>query len=208
MNTHRRWPPTPARPIFATLHLGIPSPARASPDFSVPSSFWRHLASFSFGVPHGRRLLLAAALFGLPIVFNTGTRFLIPAAPCLALAIAMAVADTRFAVPALMIVHGIASWPDVADMYCDRYAPRIDEFPIQAVVNSKAALEYLHEKLGASWDMAQILDKRIPPGGRVFCYACPAQAYTLRDISLYYTTLESRALGDMLWTPMETGASR
>lgn len=163
------------------------------------------LGLFLLRLPHGRRLLLAAALFGLPIVFNTGTRFLIPAAPCLALAIAMAVADTRFAVPALMIIHGIASWPDVADTYCDRYAPRIDEFPIQAVVNSKAALEYLHQKLGASWDMAQILDKRIPPGGRVFCYACPAQAYTLRDISLYYVTLESRALGDMLWTPMESG---
>jgi hypothetical protein len=163
------------------------------------------LGLFLLRLPHGRRLLLAAALFGLPIVFNTGTRFLIPAAPCLALAIAMAVADTRFAVPALMIIHGIASWPDVADTYCDRYAPRIDEFPIQAVVNSKAALEYLHQKLGASWDMAQILDKRIPPGGRVFCYDCPARAYTLRDISLYYVTLESRALGDMLWTPMETG---
>jgi hypothetical protein len=162
------------------------------------------LGLFLLRIPHGRRLLLATLLFGLPIVFNTGTRFLIPAAPCLALSIAMAVADTKFAVPALMIIHGIASWPDVADTYCDRYAPRIDEFPIQAVVNSKAALEYLHQKLGASWDMAQILDKRIPPGGRIFCYSCPAQAYTLRDISLYYVTLESRALGDMLWTPMET----
>ena len=64
------------------------------------------LGLFLLRLPHGRRLLLAALLFGLPIVFNTGTRFLIPAAPCLALAIAMAVADTKFAVPALMIVHG------------------------------------------------------------------------------------------------------
>lgn len=162
------------------------------------------LGLFLLRIPHGRRLLLAALLFGLPIVFNTGTRFLIPAAPCLALAIGIAVADTKFAVPALMIIHGVASWPDVAATYCDRYAPRINEFPIQAVVNSKAALEYLHQKLGASWDMAQIVDNRLSPGGRIFCYTCPAQAYTRRDISVYYETLESRALGDMLWTPMET----
>jgi hypothetical protein len=163
------------------------------------------LGMFLLRLPHGRRLLLAALLFGLPIVFNTGTRFLIPAAPCIALAIAMAVADAKFAAPALMIIHAAASWPDVADTYCDRYAPRIDEFPIQAVVNSKAALEYAHRKLGSSWDIAQIIDKRLPSRGRIFCYNCPAQAYTLHDISLYYVSLESRALGDILWTPMETG---
>jgi Dolichyl-phosphate-mannose-protein mannosyltransferase len=163
------------------------------------------LGLFLLRLPRGRRLLLAAVLFGLPIVFNTGTRFLIPAAPCLALAIATAVADTKFAVPALMIIHAVASWPDVADTYCDRYAPRIEEFPIEAVLNSKAALEYVHQKLGSGWDMAQIVDRRIPNGGRIYCYSCPAQAYTLHDISHYYETLESRALGDMLWTPMETG---
>ena len=163
------------------------------------------LGLFLLRLPHGRRLLLAAALFGLPVVFNTGARFLIPAAPCIALAIALAVADTKFAVPALMVIHAVASWPDVADTYCDQYAPRIDEFPIQAVVNSKAALDYLHQKLGANWDMAQIIDKRLQSGGRIFCYTCPAQAYTLHDVSLYYSTLESRALGDMLWTPMDAG---
>jgi hypothetical protein len=163
------------------------------------------LGLFLLRLPHGRRLLLAAVLFGLPVVFNTGARFLIPAAPCIALAIALAVADTKFAVPALMVIHAVASWPDVRDTYCDRYAPRIEEFPIQAVVNSKAALEYVHRKLGASWDMAQIVDKRLTAGGRIFCYTCPAQAYTLHDVSLYYTTLESWALADMLWTPMESG---
>jgi Dolichyl-phosphate-mannose-protein mannosyltransferase len=163
------------------------------------------LGVFLLRLPNGRRLLLATLLFGLPVVFNTGTRFLIPAAPCVALAIGMAVADTKFAIPALMILHGVASWPDIADTYCDRYAPRIDEFPIDAAVNSKAALEYLHQKMGSSWDMSQILDKRMPPGGRIFCYQCPAQAYTLRDVSGYYESLEGRALSDMLWTPMETG---
>lgn len=163
------------------------------------------LGLFLLRLPHGRRLLLAAAFFGLPIIFNTGARFLIPAAPCLALSIALAVTDTKFAVPVLMTIHAVASWPGIADTYCDPYAPRIEEFPIQAVVNSKAALDYLHQKLGASWDMAQIIDKRLPAGGRIFCYSCPAQAYTLHDVSLYYATLESRALGDMLWTPMEKG---
>jgi hypothetical protein len=162
------------------------------------------LGLFLLRLPQGRRLLLATVLFGLPVVFNTGARFLVPAAPCIALAIALAVADTKFAVPALMIIHAVASWPDIAATYCGRYAPRIDEFPIQAVVDSKEALEYVHRRLGASWDMAQIIDKRLAAAGRIFCYNCPAQAYTLHDVSLYYATLESRALADMLWTPMET----
>jgi hypothetical protein len=153
--------------------------------------------------PRGRRLLLAAVLFGMPILSNGGTRFLIPAAPCLALAIGVGVADTKFAVPALILLQGITSWPTITRKYCDPAAWRIARFPARAIFDPAARSRYLHDSLGAQWDMARIIDQRLPPGGRIFCVSCPAQAYLLRDVNVYYETLENRALLDALWTPKE-----
>jgi hypothetical protein len=155
--------------------------------------------------PRGRRLLLAAAIFGLPILLNGGTRFLIPAAPCLALTIAMAFAEVKFAVPGLILLHAVASWPAVEEKYCHRWAWHIAGFPVRAVFDGKAASDYLRANLGTGGEMGRIIDRAIPPGGKIFCFSCPPQAYTLRGFTIYYESLESRALWDMLWTPTERG---
>ncbi len=155
--------------------------------------------------PRGARLLLAGALFAVPALFNSGTRFLIPAAPCLALAMGMAVARTRFAVSALILLHGFVSWPSVAKAYCARYAWRIEAVPFRAAVSSGAAPAYLRRNLGPPFEMARILERETPPGSRIFGFNAPPQAYTLRDISVSYQSLEGNALGDMLWTAVERG---
>jgi hypothetical protein len=153
--------------------------------------------------PRGGRLLLAGTLFAVPAIFNGGTRFLIPAAPCLALAVGLSVAGTRFAVPALMLLHGFVSWPSVAKAYCAPYAWRLEGAPLRAALSSAAVPAYLREHLGAAFEMARILERQTPPGSRIFCFNAPPQAYTERDISVSYQSLEGNALGDMLWTAME-----
>ncbi len=152
---------------------------------------------------YGWRLLLAAGLFAIPAAMNTGTRFLIPAAPCLALAIGVSVEGTRLAVPGLMALHAFLSWPSVAKAYCDRYAWRLDAIPVRAAINSAAAPAYLQRRLGAAFAMARTLERETPPGSRIFCSNAPPQAYTLRDISVGYESLEGNAFGDMLWTALE-----
>jgi hypothetical protein len=155
--------------------------------------------------PRGGRLLLAGALFAAPAIFNSGTRFLIPAAPCLVLAMGMAVARTRFAVPALMLLDGLVCWPSIAKAYCSGDAWRIEGAPFRAAVNSRAAPAYLENNLGPPFEMGRILERETPPGSRVFGFNSPPQAYTLRDVSVSYQSMEGNALGDMLWTAMERG---
>src|ERR1700735_3225762 len=111
---------------------------------------------------------------------------------------AMAVADTKFAVPALMVTHAFASWPDIAQAYCDPSAWRFKGIPVRAALDSTAASEYLHVNLGGAYDMARIIDRQTPPGSRIFCFHCPPQAYTSRELMAYNESLEGTALADML----------
>ena len=77
----------------------------------------------------GRRLLLAALVFALPAYLNTGTRFLIPSAPFLALAMGIGLAEVPAALPVLALFHALVSWPPVLSTYCDPWNWRIASFP-------------------------------------------------------------------------------
>ena len=155
----------------------------------------------------GRRLLFGAAMFALPVVANGGTRFLIPAAPCAALALGTAVADTRFAVPALMLLHAFASWPAVARTYSDSGTWQFSQPPVTAALDPAAAPEYLRENLGAAWDMAQVVEQQIPAGSRVYCFSCPPLAYSLRPYTVWYESTEGNAFLDMLYHLMDKTGS-
>ncbi len=152
---------------------------------------------------HGARLLLASVLFAVPAILNGGTRFLIPASPPIAMALAMGVAGTKLAIPGLMILHAVFSWPGAAKSYCDRYAWRLDGIPVRAAVQASASPDYLRRNLGASYEMARAIERIVPPTSRIFSFTSPPQAYCARDISVSYESREGNALGDMLWTALE-----
>ncbi len=73
----------------------------------------------------GRQLLLAALLFGIPYIGNTGTRFLLPVLPFVALSMGLAVAGSSIAAVALIVAHSILSWPAMIPRYCSPYAWRL-----------------------------------------------------------------------------------
>lgn len=147
----------------------------------------------------GRRLILAAALLAVPVLFNQGTRFLIPAAPFAALAIGMAVEGTRWAVALLMCLHGLASWPAVASLYCDQNAWRPEIITPAVAVNPGRASKYLSESLGDSYKMGQIVHTQIGANGRIFCFSCPPPAYSPDSYTVWYESTQGRTLVDALW---------
>ena len=61
------------------------------------------LALLSLKTAHGTRLLAAAVIFALVWPANVDTRFLIPAAPFLALALGLALAPVRWAIPLVLL---------------------------------------------------------------------------------------------------------
>jgi hypothetical protein len=81
-----------------------------------------------------RRLIVAALLFGSIYATNVGTRFLLMAAPFVALSMAIALAR----IPALLIfvvaVHAAASWPDVMKLYSNQYAWALDRIQWKAAL--------------------------------------------------------------------------
>ena len=157
----------------------------------------------SLGRRQGRRLLFAALLFALPVLSNQGARFLLPAMPFLAMALALAIANTKFLTPALLLLHGFASWPSVAAAYCGGYAWRlVDGRPPMVALHPKGAEAYLRKNL-PGYDLAVVINQITPPGSRIFCFSCPPQAYTKRELSQSYEFLLGTALDDMLKSPVQ-----
>jgi hypothetical protein len=162
------------------------------------------LGLVSLRMRQGRHLMLAALIFALPVLSNQDTRFLLSAAPCLALAIAMAVADTPFAVPALMLLCGFASWPAITVRYSEPWAWRLEQrIPAAAAWHRRRADGYLHDRLGSGYDMAKMVNQKTPPGSMIFCHSCPQQAYMERDSLLGYESMLGNALEDMIYTPSD-----
>src|SRR4029079_4150994 len=56
------------------------------------------------------------------------TRFLIPAVPFLAMALALTLERIRGAIPIVLLAHGYVSWPTVTQRYCYPLAMRVKHF--------------------------------------------------------------------------------
>ena len=94
-----------------------------------PAFLLAPFALLSLRKRHGRRLLLAAAVLAIPAYFNTGARFLIPAAPFVALGMGLGLSDSPGVLPAIAIFHAVVSWPSVLTRRQERRSlpsPKID----------------------------------------------------------------------------------
>ncbi len=80
------------------------------------------LALLAWRDRHGRRLLLAALIFGSVYASNVGTRFLLMALPPAALAMAIVFARVPALLVLLVACHAILSWPEVIKLYAHPYA--------------------------------------------------------------------------------------
>jgi hypothetical protein len=147
--------------------------------------------------PHGRRLLLAGAVFSIPALLNTEIRFLIPAIPFFALALGLAMADSWGALPAVALLQALLCWPAVMDTYCDRNAWRVRGFQFRAALRLDPESQYIASHVG-DYALKAPIEQNVPPQGRIFSFAGRAAAYLDRDIVVGYESSEGMRIQEAL----------
>jgi hypothetical protein len=130
----------------------------------------------------------AALLFGVILLLvyplNIGTRFLIPAAPFIAYAMCDAIRWGAWPIAAL---HLILSWPPMITSYSNPYAWRVWEFPWEAALRLETEEAFLNNK-SLAYITARMIEITVPPGGRVLCWASPAESHTSREIIVIHNS--------------------
>jgi hypothetical protein len=152
--------------------------------------------------PAGRQLLLAALVFLIPYSANIGTRFLIPALPFVALSMGLAVSGSNLSAVTLTLAHAILCWPLMLSVYCPPDAWRLlAKIPLRQALRIEPEESYLNFRM-AHYGTALMIDKLVPPGGKVFSFSGAPEAYTSRDILVAYQSAFGNLIGDILWTPL------
>jgi len=147
--------------------------------------------------PHGRRLLLAAAVYSIPAFLNTEVRFLIPAIPFFALALGLAMKNSWGALPAVALLQAVLCWPAVMDAYCDRNAWRVRGFQLRAALRLEPESEYIGSHVG-DYALKAAIERAVPVQGRLFSFAGRAAAYIGRDIVVGYESSQGMRIEEAL----------
>ena len=159
------------------------------------------LALLSLRRHAGRQTLLAAAVFALPWFLNIGSRFLIPALPPVALALALAFERPPFLLPAILVIHGFLSWYASPLRYFDRYAPRIAAAPLRAALRIETEDEYL-SRSEPGYLVDRMIERQVPPGNRVFSFEPIPESWTTREIVSGQNAAENEVVADVLRTAL------
>jgi len=148
---------------------------------------------------------VAAALLALPWFWNTGTRFLMPALPFLAIALALAltIALPRQALWVCMAVQALACWPQIFGLYHPAYSWRLERIPWRAALRMQPERDYLESVLPA-YQVARLLEDNTKPGDRIFSLISVPEAYTDREVLEFWHSAQA----DRLLDTLRVGASR
>ncbi|MEJ7605387.1 MAG: glycosyltransferase family 39 protein [Bryobacteraceae bacterium] len=157
------------------------------------------LSLFALRWPAGRRLIPAAVFFALPFAGNIGTRFLLPSLPFLSIALGLVLSEWRAMAPAVVLFHGLISWPDVVKQYSDPYAWKLDRFRWKQAFRIEPEEVFL-KRMVPSYKASKLVEKHVPPDGRVFTYAGLSQAYCDRQFLVAYQGGLNNVLGEILIT--------
>lgn len=142
-----------------------------------------------------RTALAFAAVFSAGWWLNAGARFLLPALPFVALAMAAAV--PRRAAFALLGVHAALSWPAAVPLYAGE-TWRITEFPWRAALGLESRAAYL-ERVSPEHRMTELVRTNTRPGDRVLDLFITHRARLDRDVVGPWQT----ALGNRLVAALE-----
>jgi len=147
----------------------------------------------------GRRCLLGTLVFLLPYASNVDARFLIPALPCLALAMALAFELPRLLPVLVVATASVLAWPRVIDRY---RAPsggwQITTVPWKAALGMIPAQTWLSRDAG--YRLTQTINRIVSADKRVWSTVAVAQSYTVPDVLVYYYSTECEQIQDILLT--------
>ncbi|MDQ6707892.1 MAG: glycosyltransferase family 39 protein, partial [Acidobacteriota bacterium] len=159
------------------------------------------LALLAVRYPAGWQLLIAAAVFSVTALGNYQTRFLIPAAPFLALAIGVALSHVRAALPVLVMINAAVCWPSMVGSYCDAGNWRLRDFPLRQALRIEPEEAFLSSRL-PDYDAARLIDRLVAVGGRVFSFGRIPDAYTSREVIVSAESSANLKMRDLLWIPL------
>jgi hypothetical protein len=148
---------------------------------------------------HGRRLLVAAAVFGIPAYFNTGARFLIPSIPFVSLAMGLALAKSWGILPTVAMFQALVCWPGVLAMYCDPWAWRVRSIPVRAALRKEPEAEFLLRQV-PGYGLKSAIEQATAPGDKIFSFRSRPEAYLDREIVVGYESNLGNLAQDILWT--------
>jgi hypothetical protein len=154
------------------------------------------IALLALGSSIGRRLLLAAAVIGLVCGINIQTRFLLPAVPFIALAMSAVLTRIPGVAPAVIVLQAVLCWPTVIKHYSDN-GLRVRHFLPRQALRLESEDSTLSFRL-PGYRTAKMIDQLVPPDGRVFCFASPPEAYTSRELLIYYESTFNATAMDIL----------
>jgi hypothetical protein len=153
------------------------------------------LALLSLRRKAGRWLLGSAALLVIPVMFNTGARFLLPAMAPAAIALASVLpGPIGFSVVAL---QAIASAPPVMDMYDKKYEWRLGRLPLRAALGWIQEDVYLHQTV-PGFDVTDLVNGNTRADARILTLASVPGAYIPRDLLVYWESATARNFTDAL----------
>ena len=173
------------------------------PGMIGPAFLLLPLALLALRQPRGRRLLLAGAVFSIPAFLNTEVRFFIPALPFFALALGLAIENSRGMLPTVALFQSFLCWPLVMDSYCDRNAWRIRGFQTQSIPESM----YIGSHVG-DYALKDAIERNVPIGSKIFSFAGRAAAYIDRDIVVGYESSQGIQIQDALRNPAGTRVAK
>jgi Dolichyl-phosphate-mannose-protein mannosyltransferase len=150
----------------------------------------------------GRRLWLAALIFGANYFENIGTRFLIPVIPFLALAMMLALVRVPRLALAIALIHVVLSWPSQIPRYAQHNTWVLDKMVWREALRIKPAEGYLDSHL-VGYGLDRLIEERTRPGSTVFTFTPIPEAYTSRHIRVEYQSAENRIAAMLLWTAID-----
>lgn len=158
------------------------------------------VAVFALWERAGRDLLMAAIIVGLVGSIHVQTRFLLPAVPFIAIAIGLALMRMSPGVMApVILLHAILCWPTVIKKYCDG-SLRVRHFLPRQALRIEPEDSTLSYRL-PGYRIARMVEQLVPQNGRVFSFASLPEAYTSRELLIYYESTPNVAAMDMLLLP-------
>ncbi|MGI8991988.1 MAG: ArnT family glycosyltransferase, partial [Bryobacteraceae bacterium] len=148
----------------------------------------------------GRIVWLAALALLVPWFWNVGGRFLMPALPFFALAIAIALPKPL--AWACLALQAIACWPAAMARYHSPFAWRLDGFPWKAALRIEPEADYLARHSG-DYQVSRMVEANTKPSDRIFCLDSLAMAYSTRDVTMHWHTAQADGLKDALTDAVE-----
>ena len=149
--------------------------------------------------PAGRQLALAAILFLLTGLTNSGTRFLIPGLPFVSLSLAMVLVQWQWVGLCVLFAHAILSWPQMVDRYAAQYSWRLEGMDWSAALRRTPEEQILRQR-GGDYEISVLLDKSVPKGEPILCLSACSRAYNHSEIIQGFGSARSDLLKFTIWS--------